>query len=178
VGVEDVFFYGDADEDNPWNPDPWRLDVLAAYRARDKTVLSVEYLTRSDLITQYLQAAAEHDFVPYATVRPLDRPVPPPVTAAPPGAAAGLRVGRLYPNPSAGPWFLPVRADAGPGTAELEVVDLRGRRLYRRRWELVPGSRVLSWNLPPALRAGRGVLLYRLRWRGRPVARGRCLLVR
>jgi cysteinyl-tRNA synthetase len=61
-GVEDVFCPGDADEDNPFEPDESRLEVLDELIYADKIVLSVDYLTDEDLIDQYLDAASSHDF--------------------------------------------------------------------------------------------------------------------
>ena len=72
IGIEDVFYFGELDEDNAWNPDEGRLAMLAEYRARNKTVFSVEYLTVPAAIGEYVTAAFGHDFVPYASVRALD----------------------------------------------------------------------------------------------------------
>ncbi len=73
IGVEDVFFYGDLDEDNPYNPDIERLDLLdSGYLSNGIPVYSVEYLTDTDLIQQYSTEAVQHGFIPYISTRPLD----------------------------------------------------------------------------------------------------------
>ena len=72
IGVEDVFYYGDLDEDNPHNPDLERIAMLAEYRAQGKAVLSVEYLTQPTTIEAYVAEAESHDFIPYASVRALN----------------------------------------------------------------------------------------------------------
>ena len=72
VGVEDVFFPGDEPENNNFDPDQERISVLHEFRNHNKYVFSVEYLTFSDLISNYLVAASENDFIPYYTVRSLD----------------------------------------------------------------------------------------------------------
>ncbi len=72
IGIEDIFFYGDAEENNTYNPDTNRLNVLKKFEAKNKTVLSVEYLTQNNLIGKYVDIAKKHNFIPYATVRALD----------------------------------------------------------------------------------------------------------
>lgn len=61
-GVEDVFFPGDADEDNPWAPDGDRLDLLDEVVEAGKTVLSVEYLTDTTAADRYQGKASGHGF--------------------------------------------------------------------------------------------------------------------
>ena len=72
IGIEDVFFYGDEDENNPLNPDEYRIAILDSFIARGKKVCSIEYLTLPGLIATYLDSAHAHSFYPYATRRALD----------------------------------------------------------------------------------------------------------
>jgi len=72
IGVEDVFFQGSLDEDNPFNPDSERLEVLSEYQAAGKPILSIEYVNNPNLIEQYSQAAFERSFIPYTSVRALN----------------------------------------------------------------------------------------------------------
>lgn len=72
IGIEDVFFFGDLDEDNPYNPDNTRLDVLTEFIQNGKNVFSVEYLTNSDLIETYILKAEEKGFIPYVSRRSLN----------------------------------------------------------------------------------------------------------
>ena len=73
IGVEDVFFPGNLDENNPFNPDIERLEVLQEYLNNGKNVFSVEYLTEPNLIQQYLTEVEQYNFVPYYTTRDLGR---------------------------------------------------------------------------------------------------------
>ncbi|MFH1320394.1 MAG: MJ1477/TM1410 family putative glycoside hydrolase [Bacteroidota bacterium] len=73
IGVEDVFFEGNFDEDNPYNPDNDRILLLQEYLSNGKQVFSIEYLTQSSKIQQYLNEAATQQFVPYVCVRDLDQ---------------------------------------------------------------------------------------------------------
>ncbi len=76
ISVEDVFHSGSKDENNPLRPDDDLLDILADYRAAGLPVFSVEYLTQSAKVDAlYDTLAPARGFVPYATVRDLDRMV-------------------------------------------------------------------------------------------------------
>ncbi len=70
-GVEDVFFPGGEDEDNPWAPDGDRLEVLDEGVDAGKTVLSVEYLTDTDSIDRFTGKASDHGFSVCAADRDL-----------------------------------------------------------------------------------------------------------
>ncbi len=70
-GVEDVFCPGDAEEDNPFEPDESRLEVLDELIDNDKVVLSVDYLTDEDLADQFLEGAADHGFQACVALRDL-----------------------------------------------------------------------------------------------------------
>ena len=72
IGVEDVFFYGDKDNNNTYNPDEERLDILNQYRDAGKPVFSIEYLTDTNKIEQYHTLCQQHQFIPYTTARELD----------------------------------------------------------------------------------------------------------
>ncbi len=72
IGIEDVFFYGNLDEDNPYNPDNTRLNVLTQFIQNKKPVFSVEYLTDANLIETYISKAKEYGFIPYVSKRSLD----------------------------------------------------------------------------------------------------------
>lgn len=73
IGVEDLFFIGDADEDNPFAPDLARIAILQTYQDAGNRVFSIEYLTESSRVHQFLHQAAVNDVVPYVSTRPLDR---------------------------------------------------------------------------------------------------------
>ncbi|GEM_PF-1160371 len=74
IGAEDAFFGGDLDENNPYNPDEYMIDLLGRFRTGGVPVLSIEYLTQTASIQAYYSTYAHTEgFVPYATVRALDR---------------------------------------------------------------------------------------------------------
>ena len=73
IGIEDVFFVGDSDENNPFNPDADRIEILDEYKNQGKKILSIEYLTETDLIETYIFEANFHNYIPYHSVRALDQ---------------------------------------------------------------------------------------------------------
>ncbi|OQX94754.1 hypothetical protein B6I21_08975, partial [candidate division KSB1 bacterium 4572_119] len=72
IGCEGVFFGGWRDENNPYNPDNYRLNLLDQFKTAGERVFNIEYLTQSDKIQQYLSVVHQYNFVPYVTTRPLD----------------------------------------------------------------------------------------------------------
>ena len=78
IGVEDTFYFGDADENNPLDP---QLDTLASidrFRDAGKLVLAVDYLTDPNRQADFYARARAAGFVPFAGVRALDRVSPQP----------------------------------------------------------------------------------------------------
>ena len=73
VGIEDVFFTGSNNMDNPYAPDTYRLNNLAQYQAHGKKVFNIEYLSQAPKIQQYKDTAEHYNFVPYTCDRPLDQ---------------------------------------------------------------------------------------------------------
>lgn len=88
IAVEDVFFGGDADENNPYGPDDETITVLQQdFLAAGKPVFAVDYLNDASLVERFYGAALEEGFVPYAAgSRGLDTLGPP----VPEPGAAGL----------------------------------------------------------------------------------------
>lgn len=87
IGVEDVYLPGDADQNNPFNPDVDRVTVLKRdFLDQGKPVLAVDYVGDPALREQFINAAVQDGFLPYASPdRDLDvlgPPVPEPTTAA------------------------------------------------------------------------------------------------
>ncbi|MBC8214465.1 MAG: endo alpha-1,4 polygalactosaminidase [Candidatus Marinimicrobia bacterium] len=73
IGVEDLFFYGNQDMNNSYNPDEERLELLTdIYQPGGWPIFSIEYLTHQNKINQYLQVAEVNNFIPYCSVRDLD----------------------------------------------------------------------------------------------------------
>ncbi|MEP0815256.1 MAG: endo alpha-1,4 polygalactosaminidase [bacterium] len=79
IGVEDVFFFGELDMDNPLNVQNDILADLRALRQAGERILSVEYLSNPTLLNAYFPLARAEGFVPLAAGRELDAiPSPPP----------------------------------------------------------------------------------------------------
>jgi len=160
IGIEDVFFFGGLDENNPWNPDNGRLEILADYRQAGITVFSIEYLTDPLLIQQYRQAASGADFIPYTSVRALDiltdgiavSSSPGPSDQPPPMAVTTA-------VQTADQWTFRIHSESVE-TFHIGVFDLRGRRLASETGNLSSG-----WNnitLPKGKRSSSGLYLYRV----------------
>src|SRR6185369_7738080 len=93
----------------------------------------------------------------------MNRGAPAPLAVAPPvgGAALGLRA---HPNPTRGSFVIAFSA-LGPGPAELEVLDVMGRRVARRHVNVTPGLQEIRVEQAGTLAAG--VYLMRLTHGGR-----------
>lgn len=79
IGVEDVYFPGDAAENNPFAPHRSTIAVLQRdFLAANKPVFAVDYVNDPAKIARFLAAARADGFLPYvATSRKLDRLTPP-----------------------------------------------------------------------------------------------------
>lgn len=75
IGAEDTFFYGNKAVNNGYNPQTDMLALLDQFRNGGKKVLSVEYLTKGKKVKKFYNVARNRGYVPYATVRDLDRMV-------------------------------------------------------------------------------------------------------
>jgi len=72
IGVEDTFYFGDDDINNDLDEQTNVIANLDEFRDAEKIVLSVDYLTDPDKITDFYQRATDNSYIPYATVRSLD----------------------------------------------------------------------------------------------------------
>lgn len=71
IGAEDTFFFGDADENNELNPQSSTIAALSQFQAAGKPVFSVDYLTDSDKVSEFIQRACAQGFVPQVATRAL-----------------------------------------------------------------------------------------------------------
>ena len=96
IGVEDVYLPGDADENNPMNPDAYRIGLLKQdYLANGKAVFAVDYANDPTLVDQFTAAAQADGFMPYAAPsRELDV-LGPPTTVPEPATLSLLLPGLL-----------------------------------------------------------------------------------
>ncbi len=79
LALEDCFFYGNNDHDNPLNTQGYCLESIRAFSKREKTILSVEYLTEKSKIREYFESIKEFNktlngnkVIPLVAKRPLD----------------------------------------------------------------------------------------------------------
>jgi len=72
IGVEDVFCPGDQDENNPFDPDQERIEMLDEYLGSNRPVFSVEYLTEPSLINAFVDSAQSLGYFLFVSVRALD----------------------------------------------------------------------------------------------------------
>ncbi|HEY3244191.1 MAG TPA: MJ1477/TM1410 family putative glycoside hydrolase [Phycisphaerae bacterium] len=75
IGAEDTFYFGDADENNPFNPQTATVEFLREFRQAGLTVLAIDYLAQRAAIDDFYARARAEGWVPYASVRALDRPI-------------------------------------------------------------------------------------------------------
>ena len=124
LGIEDVFFIGANNEDNPFAPDYYRIHNLQMYQAQDKKIFNIEYLTQSAKIKQYKDTALYYGFVPYACTRALDQLCNTIPLGIPEVMAVNLKI---YPNPLNGNELF-IHSET-PLSAELqiELFDITGR---------------------------------------------------
>lgn len=79
IGVEDVYFPGDNDENNAFDPDDDTIAILRDdFLANGKPVFAVDYLNDADKVDTFLAEALAEGFIPYAAPdRDLDQLGPP-----------------------------------------------------------------------------------------------------
>ncbi len=73
IGAEDVFYSGNRDENNPYRPRKFRLELLDQFATAGKPVLAIDYLTDRTKIDRFWQEAGARGYVPYVARRELDR---------------------------------------------------------------------------------------------------------
>ncbi len=73
IGAEDTFFFGDRDENNKLDPQWDIIAWLDQFAAAGKTVLAIDYLTQETKIADFFGQARERSYVPYTSVRDLDK---------------------------------------------------------------------------------------------------------
>lgn len=77
IGAEDTFFFGDADHDNPHDPQLETVRQLDRFVEAGKLVIAVDYLTDPARSVRFVEEATARGYVPYVGVRDLDRMVTP-----------------------------------------------------------------------------------------------------
>jgi len=74
IGVEDTYFFGDADENNPYNPQQFIIQKLKDdFLANGLPVFTVDYVNTTNKVQQFYTVAVSDGFYPYAApTRDLD----------------------------------------------------------------------------------------------------------
>ena len=130
VGVEDVFYLGDFDEDNDYDPDTYRIGELQEYLTNQKQVFSIEYLTNSVKIQQYTSVADSQSYIPYVCIRALDQ------------LCEGILVTDIselnilnntftkYPNPTNGTFTIEIPSQQN---YLIEIISITGKVIYKEQ---------------------------------------------
>jgi cysteinyl-tRNA synthetase len=101
IAVEDVYFGGNADENNGFNPDEERIAILKRdFLGNGKFVLSVDYVNQQGKVDKFVAAAVEDGFFPFvAPDRDLDR------LSAPQGVSVATAAADVWLGETAGETF-------------------------------------------------------------------------
>ena len=149
LGIEDVFFTGPNNEDNPCAPDYYRINNLQQYQAEGKKIFNIEYLTQTAKITQYRDSAKAYTFVPYACTRALDQLCSSLYTAIDPIKPSVFHV---YPNPVSGAAIFINTEMSDNSFAMAELMDITGRTVYtwliQPSWQQAPVRFTLPQSIP------------------------------
>ena len=71
IGAEDTFYFGEADEDNPFDPQTDVIALLDRYRAAGLLVLAIDYLTDPAAIDDFYARSRARGWTPYSSIRDL-----------------------------------------------------------------------------------------------------------
>ena len=72
IGAEDTYFFGDLDENNPFDLQTYEHGLLKQFRDAGNLVIAVDYVTETVKIDDFYAFAEADGFIPFATVRALD----------------------------------------------------------------------------------------------------------
>lgn len=73
ISSEDTFFFGNKNQNNKYKPQKETLELLDQFRQAGKKAFAVDYVTKKNKVKKLYKVARKRGFVPYATVRDLDR---------------------------------------------------------------------------------------------------------
>jgi cysteinyl-tRNA synthetase len=71
IGAEDTFYFGHADEDNPFDPQIEVIALLDRYRSAGLLVLAIDYLTDPAAIDDFYDRSRARGWVPFSSIRDL-----------------------------------------------------------------------------------------------------------
>ncbi len=72
IGVEDIFFRGEKENNNPYNPNTYALNYLKEFQKKRIPIFSIEYIQEKNLVDHYFKVSKEAGFIPLAAERSLD----------------------------------------------------------------------------------------------------------
>jgi cysteinyl-tRNA synthetase, unknown class len=73
IGAEDTYFYGHKNNNNGFHPQNDTIVLLNEFRDGSKKVLLTDYVTKKKKVKKFYTVARDAGFIPYATIRDLDR---------------------------------------------------------------------------------------------------------
>ena len=73
IGAEDTFFFGDRDENNPYDPQEDVIALLERFAAAGRPVLAIDYVTQRAKIDRFWAEAAARGWIPFTARRDLAR---------------------------------------------------------------------------------------------------------
>ena len=148
IGIEDIFFIGEYEENNPYIPSTERIDILKEYLSAGIPVFSVEYLTEPGLIQQYKTAASSEGYIPYVARRELDTlndGIATHVSSPAAGSPIYIHLVQNFPNPfNDGTTILVTLPE--PASVRVCIVNAAGAVVHTLINERRLGSHTLSWD--------------------------------
>ena len=165
IGAEDTYFFGDLDENNPYDLQTYEHGLLEQFRDAGDLVIAVDYVTESAKIDSFYAFAEADAFIPFATVRALDTLMinpghsPVGVIKSDLSVPTKFELGQNFPNP-----FNPATTIEytllGSGDVSLKIYNLLGEEVAHLVSEVQQaGYHQITWD---ASTMASGVYLYRL----------------
>ena len=165
IGAEDTYFFGDLDENNPYDLQTYEHGLLKQFRDAGNLVIAVDYVTEIAIIDSFYVFAEADGFIPFATVRELDTLMinpghsPVGVLKSELSTPTKFELSQNFPNP-----FNPttiIRYEVPSlGKVFLTIYNIRGEKIDRLvSEEQLAGIHQITWD---ASNLASGIYLYHL----------------
>ena len=165
IGAEDSYFFGDLDENNPFDLQTYELGLLKQFKDAGNLVISVDYVTEVAKIDSFYAFAEADGFIPFATVRELDTLMinpghsPVGVIKGDLTAPTSFELNQNFPNPfnpeTTIKYSLPQSGDVA-----MIIYNLLGQEVAKLVSEIQQGGyHSVTWN---ASNVSSGIYFYRL----------------
>jgi len=165
IGAEDTYFFGDLDENNPFNLQTYENDLLKQFRDAGNLVISVDYVTETAKIDIFYAFAEADGFIPFATVRALDTLMinsghfPIGVIKSDSFTPKKFELSQNFPNPFNPATVIRYKIPKS-GDVFLSIYNIRGEEIDRLISEYqLAGIRQITWD---ASNVASGIYFYRL----------------